>query len=102
LSKAHRLSDENHVDAPGLFLVDLQHFANDAVLPVRRIRTRVLQLEAVLDDPLTRGLGVAEELLRADDEDDIGRAPGVRSELTPGRACSSARAPSSTTCARCS
>src|ERR1700730_1192812 len=80
-SEAGRLPDEDDVDAAGLFLMDLQNLPDVAVLPVGGVRAGVLELQAVLVDPLVRGRQGGDELLRADDEDDAGGAPGVGGEL---------------------
>ena len=44
------------MDAAGQFLVDLQDLAHLAVLPVGGYRAGVFQYQAVLIDPLVRGL----------------------------------------------
>ena len=80
-SEAGRLPDEDDVDAAGLFLVDLQNLPDVAVLPVSGIRAGVLELQAVLVNPIVRRRQGGNELLRADDEDDAGGAPGVGGEL---------------------
>jgi hypothetical protein len=69
------------VDAAGVLLVDLEDLSDAAVLPVGRVGAGVLEWEAVLDDPLVRRLQAGHELLRSDDEDDVGGAPGVGGEL---------------------
>src|SRR3989440_13016317 len=84
-SEADLLADEDDVDAAGQFLVDLQDLADLTVLPVGGLRAGVLQRQAVLVDPLVGGLQRGDELVRADDKDDIGGAPGVGGELAPGR-----------------
>ena len=71
------------MDPAGILLVDLEHLADAAVLPVRRIGAGVFERKAVLDDPLVRRFQVGDELLRTDDEDDVGGAPGVGSERLP-------------------
>jgi hypothetical protein len=53
LSEANGLSDEDDVDAAGEFLVDLEKLPDLAVLPIGGERPRILEGEAVLDDPLT-------------------------------------------------
>src|SRR5580704_17605232 len=68
-------------DPAGLLLVDLQDLPHEAVLPVGGDRAGVFQDQAVLVDPLVRGLQGGDELLRADDEDDVGGAPRVGGEL---------------------
>ena len=73
------------MDPAGILLVDLEDLADAAVLPVRGIGAGVLEWrKAVLDDPLVRRFQVGDELLRADDEDDVGGAPGVGGELAAG------------------
>jgi hypothetical protein len=69
------------VDASRQLLVDLHDLPDEAVLAVCGLGPRVLQLETVLVDPLVRGLHRGHELLCADDEDDVGRAPRVGGEL---------------------
>ena len=71
------------MDAAGQFLVDLEDFPDLAVLPVGGLRADVFQRQAVLIDALMRRCQRGHELLRADDEDDVGGAPGVRGELAP-------------------
>ena len=61
------------MDAAGVLLVDLEDLADPAVLPVGGIRTGVFERQAVLDDSLMRLFEAVDELLRADDEDDVGR-----------------------------
>src|SRR6516225_205170 len=70
-SEPDLLPDEDDVDAAGQLLVDLQDFPHLAVLPVGGLRAGVFELEAVLVDPLVRGLQRGDELLRAGDEDDV-------------------------------
>ena len=41
------------MDAAGEFLVDLEKLSDLAVLPIGRVGPRILEWEAVLDDPLT-------------------------------------------------
>ena len=53
------------------------------MLSVGRLCAGVFQRQAVLIDPLVRGFQGGHQLLRADHEDDIGRAPGVGGELAP-------------------
>src|SRR5437588_6384611 len=72
------------MDASGILLVDLENLSDAAVLPVRSVGSSVLELQAVLDDPLARRFKVGHELLRADDEDHVAGAPGVRGELAAG------------------
>src|ERR1039458_4980408 len=79
--EADRLADEDDVTAAGQFLVDLEDLPDLAVLPVDGLRPDVFQRQAVLIDALMRSGQRRHELLRADDEDDIGGAPGVGSEL---------------------
>src|SRR5450755_2108729 len=79
--EADLLADEDDVDAAGQFLVDLEDLPDLAVLPVGGLRAGVFQRQAVLIDPLVRRCQRGHELLRADDEDDIGGAPGVGGEL---------------------
>src|SRR6266498_3185557 len=67
LSEANGLSDEDDVDAAGVFLVDLENLSDLAVLPVGGVRPCILEGETVLDDPLTGLLRAGDELLRADD-----------------------------------
>ena len=62
------------MDPAGQLLVDLQDLPDLAVLPVGGLRAGVFQRQAVLVDPLVRGLQGGDELLRAGDEDDVGRA----------------------------
>jgi hypothetical protein len=69
------------VDTAGQFLVDLEDLAHLAVLPVGGLRAGVFQRQAVLVDPLVRCLQARDQLLRADDEDYVGRAPGVGGQL---------------------
>src|SRR4030081_3564441 len=83
--EADRLADEDDVDAAGQFLVDLEDFPDLAVLPVGGLRAGVFQRQAVLIDALMRRCQRRHELLRADDEDDIGGAPGVGGELAAWR-----------------
>ena len=71
------------MDATGQLLVDLQDLPDLAVLPVGGLRAGVFELEAVLVDPLVRGLQGGHQLLRPDDEDDIGRAPGEEASWLP-------------------
>src|ERR1700722_2710603 len=84
-SVTDRLPDQDDVDPARQFLVDLEHLADVAVLPVGGLRAGVLELQAVLIDTLVGRIQVGDELLRADDEDDVGRAPGVGGELAAGR-----------------
>ena len=55
-----------------------------AVHAVGGVGACVLERQAVLDDALVRRLQAGDELLRADDEDDVGGAPGVGGELAAG------------------
>src|SRR5689334_7118082 len=80
-SEADRLPDEHDVDAARQLLVDLEDLPDRAVLAVGGGRPGVLELQAVLVDPLVRRLQGRDELLRADHEDDAGGAPGVGGEL---------------------
>src|SRR6476660_5624539 len=52
-SETNGLSDEDNVDAAGVFLVDLENLSDLAVLPVDGVRPRIFERETVLDDPLT-------------------------------------------------
>jgi hypothetical protein len=87
--EADRLADEDDVDAAGQLLVDPEDFPDLAVLPVGGLRAGVFQRQAVLINALMRRCQRRHELLRADDEDDIGGAPGVGGELAACSACSS-------------
>jgi hypothetical protein len=80
-SEPDLLSNENDVDAARVLLVDLEDLADAAVLPVGGVGAGVLERQAVFGDPLARLVQAGDELLGADDEDDMGRPPGVRSEL---------------------
>src|ERR1022692_1869463 len=80
-SEADLLADEDDVDAAGQLLVDLQDLPDLAALSVGGLRPGVLQRQAVLIDPLVRCCQRGHELLRADHEDHIGRAPGVGGQL---------------------
>src|SRR6266536_5398947 len=51
-----RLPDQHDVDASRQLLADLHDLPDEAVLAVRGLGPRVLQLQAVLVDPLVRGL----------------------------------------------
>ena len=73
------------MDAAGILLVDLEDLADPAVLPVGGVGAGVLEWQAVLVDPFACRFGVGDELLRADDEDDVGGAPGIGGELAAGR-----------------
>src|SRR5256885_9160092 len=84
LSEANGLSDEDDVDAPGEFLVDLEKLPDLDVLPIGGERPGILEGEAVFDDPLTGLLRAGDELLRADDEDDVCGAPHIGGELAAG------------------
>ena len=57
---------------------DLPHLA---AWPVGGLRPGVLQRQAVLIDPLMGRCQRGHELLRADHEDHIGRAPGIGGQL---------------------
>jgi hypothetical protein len=81
------------VDAAGQFLVDLEHLPDVAVLPVGGLRAGVLEFQAVLVDPLAGRVQVGDDLLRADDEDDVGRALGVGQRGSPGAGRISSSAP---------
>ena len=72
------------MDAAGVLLVDLENLSDAAVLPVGGVGAGVLEWQAVLEDPLARRFQAGDELLRADDEDDVGGAPGVGGELAAG------------------
>ena len=61
------------MDVAGRFLVDFQDLPNLAVVAVGGLGAGIIQLEAVLEDPLVRGLQGGDELLRASHEDDVGR-----------------------------
>ncbi len=65
------------MDAARILLVDLEDLADAAVLPVNGEGAGVLEFEAVLVDPLVRGLQVGNEFLCAHDEDHVGSAPRV-------------------------
>src|SRR5580658_3732211 len=80
-SVAGRLPDQDDVDAAGQLLMDLEDLPDVAVLPVGGLRPGVLELQAVLVDPLPGGLDGGDDLLRASHEDDVGGAPGVGGEL---------------------
>ena len=54
------------MDSAGQLLVDLQDLADAAVLSVGRLRADVLELQAVLVDPLVGGAQGGDELLGAD------------------------------------
>ena len=69
------------MDAAGILLVDLEDLADPAVHPVDLAGAGILELEAVLVDPLVCRFEVWDELLGADDEDDLGRTPRVGGEL---------------------
>ena len=69
------------MDAARKFLVNLEDLPDRAVLPVGRLRAGVLQYQAVLVDPLVGLLQARDELLRSDDEDDVGGAPGLGGQL---------------------
>ena len=66
------LADQDDVDAAGLLLVDLEDLADVAVHAVGGDRAGVFEFQAVLVDPLARCAQVGNELLRTDDEDDVG------------------------------
>ncbi len=72
------------MDATGILLVDLEDLADAAVDAVGGVGACVLERQAVLDDALVGCLEIGLELLRPDDEDDVGRAPGVGGELAAG------------------
>ena len=71
------------MDAAGELLVDLEDLSDEAVLPVSGVRTTVLEYQAVLEDPLARGIYGRDELLRPHDEDDVGGAPDIGGEWLP-------------------
>jgi hypothetical protein len=73
--------DEHDVYPAGQLLVDFENLSNGAVLPVGGECASVLELEAVLEDPLACCVECRDEFLRADDEDDVRGAPGVGGEL---------------------
>src|SRR6476661_9341789 len=83
-SEADWLADEDEVDAARQFLVDLEDLPDVAVLPVGGLRAGILELEAVLVDPLARRLEGRNDLLGADDQDDVGGTRGVGGELAAG------------------
>src|SRR5215204_1414371 len=83
-SESNGLPNEDDVDAAGEFLVNLENLCDLAVLPVGGVRPRILEWEAVLGDPLTGLLRGGDELLRADDEDDVCGAPHIGGELAAG------------------
>jgi hypothetical protein len=83
-SVADRLSMRDDADASGLLLEDLEDLSEVTVLAVGGIRASVLELQAVLHDPLVCRFQGGDELLRADDEDDVGGAPYVGGELAAG------------------
>jgi hypothetical protein len=65
------------VDTAGCLLVYFEDLADDAVLSVCSVRAGVFEFQAVLVDALAGRAGIGNELLRADDEDDVGGARGV-------------------------
>jgi hypothetical protein len=71
------------MDPAGQLLVDLEDLAHEAVLPVGGVRAGVLEPQAVLVDPLVPSLDRGDELLRADDEDDVSGAPDVEASWLP-------------------
>ena len=83
-SETDGLPDQDDADPPGLLLVDLENLADEAVLPVGGVRAGVLEFQAVVIDAFMGGRQGRNELLRADDEDDMGGAPGVGGELAAG------------------
>src|SRR6516225_12303228 len=84
-SVADPLADEDDVDAAGQFGVDLQDLPDLAVLSVGSLRAGVFQRQAVGVDPLVRRGQRGHQLLRANHEDDLGRAPGVGGQLAARR-----------------
>ena len=84
MSEADGLADEDDVDPAGQFLVHLENLADGAVLPVRGLRAGVLEDQAVLVDPLVRCFQRQAQLLRADNEDDVGGSPCAGRELAAG------------------
>jgi hypothetical protein len=60
-------------------LVDLEDLAHNTVLSAGSIGAGVLEWQAVLIDTLACRLGIGDELLCADDENDVDCAPGGRS-----------------------
>src|SRR5258706_5507608 len=77
-SEADWLADEDEVDAAGQFLVDLEDLPDVAVLPVGGLRAGILELEAVLVDPLARRLEAWDDFLGTGDQDDRDGSPGPR------------------------
>jgi hypothetical protein len=71
------------VDASGILLVDLEDLSDAAVLTVRSVGSSVLELEAVLEDPLVRRFQVGHELLRSDDEDHVGGPQAYEASWLP-------------------
>jgi cell division protein ZapA (FtsZ GTPase activity inhibitor) len=65
-SEPDHLPDQDDVDAAGQLLVDLENLSDGAVLPVGGNRASVLELQAVLVDPLVCRFQGGDELLRAD------------------------------------
>jgi hypothetical protein len=76
--------DEHDVYPAGQLLVDFENLSNGAVLPVGGECASVLELEAVLEDPLACGVECRDEFLRADDEDHVRGTPRVGGELASG------------------
>jgi hypothetical protein len=67
----------------GQFLVDFEDLADEAVLPVGRVRAGVFGFQAVLVDPLVCRLQGGDEFRCAYHEDDVGGAPGVEASWLP-------------------
>ena len=67
-SEADRLPDEDDVGTTGQLQMHLQNLADGAVLAVGGIRADVLELQAVLVDPLMCCFQDRDQFLRTDDE----------------------------------
>ena len=65
--------------------MDLKDLADAAVLPVRSVGAGIFEREAVLDDPFVGDVESRDELLYADDEDDVGGASSVGASCSPTR-----------------
>ena len=61
-SESDRLADKDDMDAAGKFLVDFQNLPDLTVLAVGGLGAGIFQLQAVLVDPLMRGLPGGDEL----------------------------------------
>jgi hypothetical protein len=83
-SEPDRLSDEDNMDPTGQLLPDLENLPDEAVLTIGGIRASVLELQSVLGDPLVCRFQGSDELLGADDENDVRGPPGVGGELAAG------------------